>query len=387
MNKRVLFVDDDENVLNGYKRFYKRMYDIVTTAKPADAIRIVKNTGEDFAVVVSDMNMPEINGIELLTEVKKLAPDTVRIMLTGNAELNLAIMAVNQGNIFRFLTKPCAQENFVKAIDDAIELHRLIKSEQELLEKTLYESVKVLTDLLGIVNPKVFFRINRLLTIVDAFLQNYYFPEKWQLRIATMLSLIGCITVPEEVVERVYSNDKVASEELEMYETHPEIAYNLLKKIPRMDKIATIIKNQNKLYSEYKEEDENSSGYYVHLGSQILKVLLDYEKLLDKGVSCRCAVAMMAKKIGHYNVSLLESMKNIKFLDNGLKKIHKQINISELQVGMILDADVMSKNGNLLAPRNLEINDHMLQRLKNFSKRIGVNEPFDVVLYERNEKK
>jgi len=386
MNKRILFVDDDENVLNGYKRFYKRMFDIVTTDSPKDAIQIVKNSKEDFAVIVSDMNMPDMNGIELLTEIKVLAPDTIRVMLTGNAELNVAIKAVYQGNIFRFLTKPCEQENFIQTINDAIELHRLIKSEEELLEKTLHESVKVLTDLLGIVNPKVFSRTNRLISITEALLNKYYFPDNWQLKIATMLSQIGCITLPEEIVERVYYNDKVAYEEQEMYEMHPEIAYNLLKNIPRMDKIAMMIKNQNKKYSEYKKEDENSPGHYVHLGSQVLKIILDYEKLVFNGVSHKFAVVVMLKKFGAYNTEVLELMRNIKFIDDGIKKVHKKLNIKELQVGMILDSDVMSKNGNLLVPRNLEINYHILQRLKNFSQGIGVVEPLDVILRVRKVK-
>lgn len=381
MNKKILFVDDDTNVLNGYKRTYHRKFDIVTACGGEEGLREIKKAKEEFAVIVSDMKMPEMNGIEFLRAAKDASPDSVRIMLTGNADLTVAIDAVNEGNIFRFLTKPCKQENFVTTINEAQELHRLIKSEKELLEKTLHESVRVLTDILGIVNHKLFARVNRLLDIAEAILDKVYFPEAWQIRIAVMLSQIGCITLPEDVVEKVYYRDKVKDEDREMFEMHPEIGYNLIKKIPRLESVAIMIKNQNKKFSEYTTRDEDDPGYYTDLGSQILKIILDFERMLFNGISHKYAVVMLKKRFGEYNDEILTKMIDMKFENEGVKKIHKRLKINELQVGMVFAKNVMSKAGNLLVPKNLEVSYHIFQRLKNYAKGVGVVEPIDVIVY------
>ncbi len=140
MNKKILFVDDDINVLNGYKRTYRKKYNLTTAISGQEGLRQLKQAKEDFAVIISDMKMPAMNGIEFLSKVKDLAPDSVRIILTGNADLTLAKNAVNDGKIFQILKKPCKQDRFVKVVEEAIELHRILKSKQTLSEKNLCEN-------------------------------------------------------------------------------------------------------------------------------------------------------------------------------------------------------------------------------------------------------
>src|SRR4030042_1805929 len=94
-------------------------------------------SGKPYAVIVSDLKMPGMNGIKFLSKVREMAPDSVRVMLTGFAELQTAIDAVNEGNIFRFLTKPCPPDILSRALDMGIEQYRLITAERELLEQTL----------------------------------------------------------------------------------------------------------------------------------------------------------------------------------------------------------------------------------------------------------
>ena len=123
MNKKILFVDDDINVLNGFKRTYRKKYDVTIATSGEEGLRLIKEAKEEFAVIISDMKMPEMNGIEFLTEVKRLVPDSIRIMLTGNVDLSTAIHAVKEGNIYRFLTKPCKQEILISTIEAAVKLH------------------------------------------------------------------------------------------------------------------------------------------------------------------------------------------------------------------------------------------------------------------------
>lgn len=135
MNHKVLFVDDDIHVLQAFKRQLRKQFRIDTAESPAEGLSIVEKNGP-YAVVVSDLRMPGMGGNQFLTRVKKIAPATVRIMLTGHADLNVAMGAINDGNIFRLLTKPCPSDIIAESIKSGIELY---------LENTIKEKTAVKT--------------------------------------------------------------------------------------------------------------------------------------------------------------------------------------------------------------------------------------------------
>ena len=138
--ERILLVDDDPNVLAGYTRTLRRQL-IVETAPGGDAgLAAIAERGP-FAVVVSDMRMPGMDGVQFLSQVRRRAPQTVRMMLTGNADQQTAIEAVNEGHIFRFISKPCPPERLLKNLLAGCHQHRLVTAERELLEQTLQGSV------------------------------------------------------------------------------------------------------------------------------------------------------------------------------------------------------------------------------------------------------
>ena len=119
---RVLCVDDEPFVLEGLKHQLERHYEVVTAISGKAALKELAS-GREFSVVISDMQMPEMNGADFLEQVRKRSPQTVRILLTGHADMEAAAQAVNRGNIFRFLLKPCAAKDLQKAIQEACE-HR-----------------------------------------------------------------------------------------------------------------------------------------------------------------------------------------------------------------------------------------------------------------------
>lgn len=131
--ERILLVDDDPNVLSGYRRHLGRRYPLSTALSGAEALEIL--SGEPAAVVIADMRMPKMNGVQLLAEVEKRSPDTVRMMLTGNADQETAVLAVNRGRVFRFLTKPASVETVVDAIEAALDQYRLIRADHELVRQ------------------------------------------------------------------------------------------------------------------------------------------------------------------------------------------------------------------------------------------------------------
>lgn len=124
MNDRILFVDDEKNVLEGYKRLLRGDFNVETALGGAQALAELHIFGP-CAIVISDMRMPGMNGAEFLAQVRQIAPNTVRMLLTGYKDANEAAQAVNQGRIFRYLNKPCRKSDLVLAINLGLEQYRV----------------------------------------------------------------------------------------------------------------------------------------------------------------------------------------------------------------------------------------------------------------------
>src|SRR4030042_6948350 len=247
MTAKVLFVDDDPNILAAYQRQLRRQYEIDTALAGDRGLDAGAKTGP-YAVIGSDLKMPGMNGIQFLSQAREMAPDSVRMMLTGFAELQTAIDAVNEGNIFRFLTKPCPPDILSRALDMGIEQYRLITAERELLEQTLRGSIKVLTQILSLINLEALGRSSRISRYAREIGLVMKIPEIWQLETAAMLSQIGFILLPEEALKKIYHGQQLTPEETQLLDMHPFITADLLKNIPRLESIARIISYQEKRF-------------------------------------------------------------------------------------------------------------------------------------------
>ena len=278
MSGKILCVDDEPHVLAGYERQLRKQFDIETALGGEQGLSAIAARGP-FAVIVTDMRMPGMSGIEFLGRVRKLTPDSVRMMLTGNNDQHTATSAVNDGNVFRFLNKPCPAETLAEALHAGLEQYRLITAEKQLLEQTLHGSIKVLTDLLSLVSPVAFGRATRVQRLVRKVAEILKVHGGWQLDIAAMLSQIGCVTVPETVLETVYAGGDLPDEERRMFERHPQIGRGLIAQIPRLEVVAEIVAYQEKHFDGQGLPADDVKGESIPLGARILKATLDYECL------------------------------------------------------------------------------------------------------------
>jgi DNA-binding NtrC family response regulator len=142
MSGKVLFVDDDPVLLKGLSRQFRKRFDLLIASGGEEALRFLSNR-EVIAVAVVDMRMPGIDGLELLRLMQKVAPNTIRIMLTGNADQQTAVDAINQGNVFRFYSKPCQYQQLGDGVDAALRQYELERSEHELVEKIVAGNTSV----------------------------------------------------------------------------------------------------------------------------------------------------------------------------------------------------------------------------------------------------
>ncbi len=136
MDNKVLFVDDDSNILESYKRKLKKLFSIETALGVEQGLTAIKNQGP-FSIIDKEISMPGMDGFQFLSRVKEIAPDSVCIILTGHADLQKAMKAVNEGSIFRFLTKPCKLDILVSALTDGIEQYKQAMLKREHNEKIM----------------------------------------------------------------------------------------------------------------------------------------------------------------------------------------------------------------------------------------------------------
>ncbi|CAN5431158.1 response regulator [soil metagenome] len=363
MTKRILFVDDEPNVLSGIQRTLRRDFDIETAESGQEALARIMSEGP-FAVIVSDMRMPGMDGVHLLARVKEIAPQTVRIMLTGNAEQQTAIDAVNEGSIFRFLNKPCTPEALVGTLNAGLEQYRLITAEEQLLERTLNESLHVLVDILAITNPTAFSRSSRVKKLAGQIAENLKLKNSWEIEVAAMLSQVGCVSVPEEILQKVVNGRALSDKETGLYHRHPQVAHDLISRIPRMESVAEIVANQNGRITDEPILTLNDDVDEQTLGARILKVVLDFDRLITGGNSPRSAFKDLSDRAGWYDPRVLFALQTVIEISVG-KFESVDLSVSDLKPGMFLDGTLSSVRGSLLLPDGQEITISLILRLIN----------------------
>lgn len=367
MPEKILCVDDEPNILNAYKRALRGTFLIETAAGGAEGLAILKGP-DPFAVVVSDMRMPGMDGVEFLREVKQIVPDTVRIMLTGNSDQQTAIDAVNRGSIFRFLTKPCSPEDLSQAIDAAIQQYRLVMAEKELLEKTLTGCVKTLTDILSLVNPTAFSRAGRVRRLARDVAAKLKVENAWQVEMAAMLSQVGYVSVPEATLAKVFAGAPISGDELQMVRAQPQIAHDLLVHIPRLETVANIIRYQEKLFNGAGLPRDDRRGDEIPLGARILKVTIDFDGLLQSRLSHYEAHQRIQEKRGDwYDPSVVEALSEI--LSSDIKQEVRSVRVNELADAMILAEDLFSVKSVLLVAKGQEVTASLRLLLGNYVKK------------------
>jgi len=376
MTEKVLFVDDDRHILEAYQFMLGREFDVEIAVGGMDAQIALASQGP-FAVIVSDLRMPGMDGIELLQLAREKSPETVRIMLTGNANQETAIEAVNEGNIFRFLTKPCSTETLAKAVRAAMQQYRLVMAEKELLSKTLSGTIQLLTDVLSLVNPTAFGRASRVRRLVGQLANTLRLENSWEIEIAAMLSQLGCITIPGETLQQFYEGQPLDAAGLKLMQTYPQLGSDLLRHIPRLEAVAEIVAYQEKLFHGGGVPADERRGTNIPLGARVLKLALDYDKLLSSQMTSSQALAELQSRPNWYDPQVLRALEIV--LAREVRYEPRWANINELKTDMILAEDIVSLKGMLLITKGQEVTRSLCLRLNNFRAWGAITEPIMVL--------
>jgi response regulator RpfG family c-di-GMP phosphodiesterase len=371
-NDKILFVDDEQNILEGVRRdLFDTSYNISIALGGEEGLKMCMQEGP-YLVVVSDMRMPLMDGVTFLARVKEKHPESIRIMLTGNADLETAIAAVNEGNIFRFMTKPCARETLVKVLDSSLAQYHLLRAEKELLENTFHAAINVLVEMLALTNPVAFSRATRIKYFAGKLAASLNLSDIWQYEVAAMLSQIGCVTIPPDVLEKVYTVQNLSLEEQEMLKKYPSIGHDLIAHIPRLETVARIIAKQQDDFNALDALANNVGSAPDIIGAAILRLAIDFDTLLSRGLSRGEIFLELNKNTKAYHPQLVVTIREI--MPPAMERKVAMVKVKDLHKGMILERDVKTKQGLLLAKKGQEISSTMCVMFENRLQQHSIDE-------------
>ena len=361
-NRRVLFVDDEQNVVDGIKRQIRKTFDVSTSIDPHEALALLISE-PDFAVVVSDMRMPQMSGVEFLKQVKKARPDTVRIMLTGNQDQLTAASAVNEGEVFKFLNKPCDTVALSHVLEQALRQYELITAERDLLTRTLQGSIKVLLEALSIAKPAIFGSVDRIERLCSELAVSIPELLSWEIRAAARLARIGCISLPNETLEGVFSGAQLSTSDRNSYDSHPQLGANLISEIPRLERVAQYILYQHKNFDGSGFPNEGMSGPDIPMGARLLRLVLAFDEYRTQTGSAARAMAAVRVRDGWFDPNLVELLQK-----HCPIQAPKEFRVSPkaLHQGHTIAEDIVNKKGILLVCRGQAVTPAVKRHLLHF---------------------
>jgi CheY-like chemotaxis protein len=358
---KILLVDDDWSVLEAFQRQFAKNYNVHVAVGPTVGIQTLEQHGP-FELVIADLQMPVMNGIQLLSLVRSRWPETIRILLTGPCDFSMAIAAVNQAHIFRFLVKPCPPPVLERVVRAALEQANATREEKQLAQSTLLGCVRMMVDVLSIVHPQACGRANRIRRLV-AEIASAMHPGAacpWEYEAAAMLSQIAWIAVPADLLDKS-ARGELTQEEAKRLSSQSAATARMVGEIPRLEVVAKILTGFTVPFSAMPEFDTAPAA----TGAQVLKVALEFDDLRQRGVSHDDAVAKMTARAGRYNPQVLSSMDAIKCSEQGDGLL--DVRFADLAPHMVLEEDIVGSHGLCVVGKGQELTESTILRLSGFA--------------------
>jgi CheY-like chemotaxis protein len=376
MKTRILFLDDEQPLLNGIQRRLGHDYDMTCCTAGAEALKIIEQLGP-FGAIITDMRMPEMNGIQFIRQAREIAPDAVYIMLTGNQDQATAIEAMNEGQVFRFLNKPCDHDALKRSIDAALHQYQLVTAEKELLQKTFVGAISVLTEVLEIGQPAIYSQASYIEELVGLLTSAVGCSPRWEYKLAARMSPIGLSLLSEQ--ERAYLEigSPTDSQYLEMYRRSIGISARLIEKIPRLGTVAQIISSQLDVNGSLQFHVNESNEEVVHIGATLLRIATFWNSLMRIGIGPNVAVQEVRSMFPEIHQAILITLEQW----NGYHQAHDvvRIEVSEIREGMILADDVVATDQSKLMRQGQRLSKASVEKLRTYHESVAAIKPIGII--------
>jgi response regulator RpfG family c-di-GMP phosphodiesterase len=327
MNNKILCVDDEDSILRGFQLNLRKDFELHLASDGVEGLEVFDKEG-GFALVLSDMRMPRMNGADMLAEIKKRDHEVSTILLTGHTDFDSAMAAVNDGNVFRMLSKPCPPERLIKVLNDGLEQHDLVRSKRILLDQTLRGAVDALAESLSTAKPLFFGRVQRVRRMANELAEKLAIPNAWRVDVASVFSQLAYLALPENVTEDVYYRKDLTKEVKSLLAKFPEDTRNILNKIPGLEEVGEILKSVD---IQYRFEQEKPDG--VRIAASILKVALDFDYYEEQGYNRSLIVNTLKEREKDYDPKVTKSLSDLIVIAAETSSL-QEISIEDIDIGM-----------------------------------------------------
>ncbi len=356
---RLLCVDDEPSVVAGIAANLRKEVQVVTATSGALGLEAI-DRGPAFAVVISDMHMPQMNGVAFLSEVRRRAPDTVRLLLTGNADLETAILAVNEGQLFRFLRKPASVPELKSVVLAAVEQHNLVTAERVLLEQTLRGTVETLMDMLAVVNPAAFGHAAELRKLVSSVGAAVGLTNLWRLEVAAMFSQLSAIAVSPELLEKALRGAPLDEAEKAGFARGAKLVDGLLAKIPRLEPVRAILLEEQQL--------RGREGIAIHgneslAAAQVLRVCARFARVTGQGITEALVIERLRSRAEGHEARIIDALARVRGVVQRRDSM-RELPARDLAPGMVLAEDLHASSGGLIARKGYEVTEGFVERVR-----------------------
>lgn len=363
----ILCVDDEPALVEGLRRQLDPLYDVVIAYSGFEGLARLQD-GRTFSAIVSDVRMPGMDGVTFLKEAAALHPQTSRILLTGHADLPSAAAAINEGQLFRFLLKPCGKETIMGAIADGVRQFELMQAETELLEQTLRQSLGAMAEALSLVVPSAaqpFLKVRRL---ARQLCKKLSINGMWEVEIACMFSHIATLTLRNEVLEDLVNSKDRDPDTLRPLSQGNVVAQRLTAQIPRLGSVRDLLRGAGRL--------DRSKSEQFDLAVWIVNICSEYGRCLVAGMDPENALALVQAKAEEVPDRLKEVLGTM--VTPTETRHDRAVSFHELRPGMLIVEPVYMGDGVLLIPADSEVTNPLIEQLRPFAATKRLLEPLIV---------
>ncbi len=365
---RVVICDDTPTIRTLVSELLKDDYEVLAVPSGEEALEKAPAFGP--SLIITDLLMGGMDGIAVCKAVKA-HPQLKRVpvvLLTTKNDSETRAQGLESG-ADDYLYKPFQERELLARVGSLVRLHQALNAESTLLAQTLSGSVRVLCDLLAMINPAVFGRSLRVRQLASKLAEALEMDERWSVEVAAMLSQIGYVTLPPATLQKLVDGQILHEREKAQVAALPATTEKLLAHIPRLEPVREILGQVDWSYG--------ARGQEIVLGARVLRLALDYDTFESRGQRGARAFDALRGQSGLYDPHVLSVFaRQLGFA--GIEKDGRPLSTAQLKAGMVLDRDVLDSRGNVLLRRGESLTQASVELLGGLAQRAGVREPIIV---------
>ena len=373
MTQRILFVDDDTALLSTVQRTLGLDYELVTAASGAEALEQLNSAGP-FAVVMTDMRMPQMDGIELIERARETAPEAIYLMLTGNQDTDTALRAVNEGAVFRFLRKPCEIAEVKQALDAALRQCELVRAEKELLQQTFVGAVKVMTDVIQTLSPHVLHQSQQVDEVMKRCEKTLGFTGSWEYRVAAQLGLLGLVLLPGEQQTRFQQSLPNDPDNERLLKKTTDTSARLVERIPRLSRVAEILRAVPDVDGTALRSPPATTG--DALPATLLRIALHWAMMIENETPTTVALGRLRRVIPGLSRELEAALRSL--APEPVEHAWVEVGVDRLREGMVLFEDASTESGAVLLRKGRQLVGAEIEKLRLHRRESGGLKPLKI---------